>query len=414
MSKIWLIARHEYATNIRRTGFIVFTLLVPFLGLVAMLIASFVGGRAGQFLSNQIEGEQKIIGVVDEYGAFNPILPEYSSEYELVPSEEAAREAIRNKELSVVMVIPPDYLSSGRVRVLSSDTTLQVMSKVDSDRTRAFLTSHLLRGKVEDQLYTRLEDPMNIERVDLSQAPGASGTTQSTGQVIGSILVPYFIGILLVMAIFTSSGYLMQSVTEEKSSRIIEIILSSVSARQMLAGKIIGMGALGLTQVLVWLAAAAGLSMGSQQLLGTAMPFIASPGVYLLIVVYFLLGFTEYAVLMGVSGALGTTQQEAQQISGLLSMLAAVPFFLAGFIMQNPNMGLARAISYFPLTAPTMMLLRIPMGSVPVIDIILSIAITGLTIPFLLWGGAKIFRMGLLVYGKRPSLAGIWKALKEA
>jgi ABC-2 type transport system permease protein len=413
MNKIWIIARSEYAVNVRRTGFILFTILVPLFGLVILLIATFVGGSAGQFISNQIEGEQKPVGVVDQYGAFTPILPEYASDFRIYPSEEDARAAIVAKSINVAMVIPSDYLQRGVVRVLSVETALKTMSAVDSDRSSAFLTAHLLRGKIDPILQNRLSNLIQVERVDLTKETGEKGATQGTGTVVAAILVPYLLGILLVISIFTSSGYLMQSVTEEKSSRVIEVILSSVSARQMLTGKILGMGALGLTQVVIWLAAAATLSAGSTRLTGTPLTIVARPEIYALVIVYFLLGFMVFAVLMGIAGALGTTHQEAQQLSGMLSLVATLPYFLAGFVMQNPNMGIARVVSYFPLTSPTMMLLRISMGAVPLVDIIGSIVVTGITIPILLWAGAKIFRMGLLVYGKRPSFAVVWKALKE-
>lgn len=414
MNKIWIIARSEYAVNVRRTGFILFTILVPIFGLIILLIATFVGGRAGQFISNQIEGEQKPVGVVDQYGTFSPILPEYTSDFRIYPSEEDARAAIETKNISVAMIIPADYLNRGVVRVLSMETALRTMSAVDSDRSHAFLTAHLLRGKIDPALQNRLRNLIQVERVDLAQNIGEKGAAQGTGAVMAAFLVPYLLGILLVMSIFTSSGYLMQSVTEEKSSRVIEVILSSVSARQMLTGKIVGMGALGLTQVVIWLAAAAGLSAGAMRLTGTALSVVTRPEIYALVIVYFLLGFTIFAVLMGIAGALGTTQQEAQQLAGMLSLVAALPYFLAGFVIQNPNMGIARVVSYFPLTSPTMMLLRIPMGAVPLVDIIGSIVVTGISIPFLLWAGAKVFRMGLLVYGKRPSMAVVWKAIKEA
>lgn len=413
MSKVGIIAKNEYLTNVRRTGFLVFTILVPVIGLIVMLISAFVGGKAEQFISQQIEGEQKLIGVVDQYGAFSPLLPNYA-DYVLYPDEAAVRTALMEKAISSAMVIPEDYLKTGVVRVLSTDTTIGTMSSVDSGRTRAMLTAHLLRGKVDQELLTRLENPMQVQLVQLSQEIGEDGSPQGTGQVVGAILLPYFLGILLTMTIFTSSGYLMQSVTEEKTSRIMEVMLSSVSARQLLAGKILGMGALGLTQMLFWLCMAWLLNLGSRQLTGNSLPINADAGTMLLVLVYFILGFMVFAVLMGVSGSLGTTQQESQQISSLLSLLAALPYFFAGFMIQNPNMTLARIFSFIPFTAPTMMLLRISMVKVPAIDIILSVIITGLSVPVLLWAGAKVFRMGLLVYGKRPSLRTIWEAIREA
>jgi ABC-2 type transport system permease protein len=126
------------------------------------------------------------------------------------------------------------------------------------------------------------------------------------------------------------------------------------------------------------------------------------------------LGFLVYAVLTGAVGALGTNMQESQQLAGIFSFCAAIPLMLAGFMFQNPNMPLARALSWFPLTAPTMMLLRVPMSRVPAVDIAGSILVTALAVPVILWAGAKVFRMGLLMYGKRPGVREVWRALRAS
>ncbi|RLC54093.1 MAG: ABC transporter permease, partial [Chloroflexota bacterium] len=229
-----------------------------------------------------------------------------------------------------------------------------------------------------------------------------------------NFIVPYFLGLLLVMSILVSSGYLLRGVAEEKMSRVIEIVLSSVTAWELLAGKVLGLGALGLTQVLVWLASALGLSGGAVSLLGVAAPLLARPEVFVLGLVYYLLGFLVYAVLMGAVGALGTTMQESQQLAGIFSGMAAIPLILNGFIISNPNVPLLRVLSWFPLTAPTVMMLRLPMAEVPLVDVVGSIVMLILAVPAVLWAGSKVFRMGLLMYGKRPGLAQVMQALREA
>ncbi|HEC34282.1 MAG TPA: ABC transporter permease, partial [Chloroflexi bacterium] len=140
----------------------------------------------------------------------------------------------------------------------------------------------------------------------------------------------------------------------------------------------------------------------------------ARPEVFVLGLVYYLLGFLVYAVLMGAVGALGTTMQESQQLAGIFSGMAAIPLILNGFIISNPNVPLLRVFSWFPLTAPTVMMLRLPMAKVPLVDIVGSIAMLILAIPAVLWAGSKVFRMGLLMYGKRPGLAQVVQVLREA
>jgi len=138
------------------------------------------------------------------------------------------------------------------------------------------------------------------------------------------------------------------------------------------------------------------------------------PQLFILSVVYYLLGYLIFAVLMGAAGSLGTSDQESQQLAGVFSFAAAIPMMLAGFIISNPNMVVARVLSWIPLTAPTMMMLRLSMGSVPTIDIIGSIVLSALSVPVIIWAGAKVFRLGLLMYGKRPSVREIWRLLRQA
>jgi ABC-2 type transport system permease protein len=113
-------------------------------------------------------------------------------------------------------------------------------------------------------------------------------------------------------------------------------------------------------------------------------------------------------------GAMGTTMRESQQLAGIFSMAVAIPMMISGFLFANPNATLARALSWFPLTAPTMMMMRLPLAEVPVVDVVGSILVLIVSIPALLWAGAKVFRLGLLMYGKRPTLAQIVSALREA
>jgi ABC-2 type transport system permease protein len=411
MRKVWIIARHEYLVNVRRVGFILMTVLVPLLGGIGLLIAVFFSGQASTFLERQFAPEQKEIGLVDHLGTFTPILPAYQDRYRLFPDEAAGRAAVKADEITALLIIPQDYVQSGQVILVSKEGGFSAAMLEDSTSVRRFFVDHLLRNDVSPALRQRVADPVNPVLVSLK---GEGPSQASPLSMVLSLMLPYFLGLLLVMTIFVSSNYLLRGVADEKTSRVIEILLSSVTARELLAGKILGLGALGLTQVVVWLASAFGLSGGGVGLLGTAIPLLSRPEVFILALVYYLLGFLVYAVLMGAVGALGTTMQESQQLAGILSLMAAIPLMLAGFMFANPNMPLVRILSWFPLTAPTMMMLRIPMTEVPTIDIVGSIGMLLVTIPFILWAGAKVFRMGLLMYGKRPTLAQVIRSLREA
>ncbi len=410
MRSVWIIARHEYQVGVRRTGFIVMTLLMPILGALGLLVAAFFGGQASSFLESQFTPDLGQIGIVDQLGVFTPLLPAYQDQYHLFADEEAGHAAVKAGEITALLVIPQDYIESGHVIIVSEQSGMSVAALDDSTSVRRFFVDHLLRDEASPVLRQRLAEPVAPVWVSLE------GEEQSRGQLgtLLSVMVPYFLSILLVMTIFTSSGYLLQGVAEEKTSRVIEIILSSVTARELLAGKIMGLGALGLTQVVVWLASAIALGCGATDLLGVSLPLLSRPEIFVLALVYYVLGFLIYAVLMGAVGALGTTMQESQQLGGIFSLMAAIPLMMGAFLLTNPNMALARVLSWFPLTAPTMMMLRIPMTEVPVIDIVGSIVVLLVTIPVATWAGAKVFRMGLLMYGKRPTLAQVMRALRQA
>ena len=411
--KVWVVTRHEYLTNVRRAGFIIMTAIVPVLGLAVLLFGAFFGGQArqlGAFFEKQFDVGDKAIGVVDESGYFSPILPEYRADFVAYGSEGEAEAALEAEEVSKVLVIGEDYLGTGRVVVMSMGSGFGAAVVSDSRTVRAFFVDHLLAGQVDRALRERATDPVNVDPRVLS----SGGETQGEGGwgFAFTFIVPYFLAIFLVMTIFTSSGYLLQGVAEEKESRVIEIVVSSVRPVELMAGKVAGLGALGLTQVLVWVASVAGFSGGAVAFLAVAGAASIPARVLILGVVYYLLGYTLYAILMAGVGALGTTMQESQQLAGIFSFFAAVPYMVSGFLFANPNMLIARVLSFFPLTASTMMMMRIPLAEVPWVDVVGSIVVLLLSIPAALWVGAKLFRVGLLIYGKRPTLRDIWLILR--
>jgi ABC-2 type transport system permease protein len=411
--KVWVVARQEYLTNVRRAGFIIMTALVPALGIVTLLLGAVFAGQAsqiGDFLEEQFDVGGKRIGIVDRSGVFSPILPEYREDFIPYESEAEAEADLTAEEISAVLMLGEDYLETGQVVVMTTGSGFGAAMVSDSTTVRALFVDHLLADHVDPSLRERAADPMNVEPRIIS----SSGETQGEGPwgFVFTFVVPYFLSIFLVMTIFVSSGYLLQSVGEEKESRVIEIVVSSVRPAELMTGKVVGLGALGLTQILVWLLSAVGFSGGAVALLAVVGATTIPMRVLVLGVVYYLLGFTLYAILMASVGALGATMRESQQLAGIFSFFAAVPYMISGFLFTNPNMLIARVLSFFPLTAPTMMMMRLPLAEVPWIDVAGSIIMLLLSIPAALWAGAKLFRVGLLIYGKRPTLKEIWLILR--
>jgi ABC-2 type transport system permease protein len=411
--RVWVVARHEYLTNVRRVGFIIMTATIPLLGIVVLLVGAFFSGQArqlGEFFERQFEIGEAAIGVVDESGYFSPILPAYREDFVPYENEAEAEAALKSEEVSRVLLIGEDYLETGRVTVVSVGGGFDVAMVADSSAVRAFFVDHLLADQVDTSLRERATDPMDAEPRVISSGGEAQG--EGPWGFVFTFVVPYILAIFLVVTIFTSSGYLLQSVAEEKESRVVEIVVSSVQPMELMAGKVAGLGALGLTQVLIWLLSAAGFSGGAVALLAAVGAVTIPMRILVFGIVYYVLGYTLYAILMASVGALGATMQESQQLAGIFSFFAAIPYMLSGLLFASPNALLPRVLSFFPLTAPTMMLLRLPLTEVPWVDVAGSIVVLLLSIPAALWMGAKLFRVGLLIYGKRPTLKEIWGILR--
>ncbi len=409
---ILTIARHEYAVNVRRPGFIFFTLLIPALGLIGLVVAGFFSGVAGRFLESQfVPSARHPTGLIDQTGLFTPLPADFENDYQVFTDEAVARAALLAGDLNGYVVIPADYLATGDVTAYAVGGLFDAVN-VDSDTLDALLVRGLLAGQVDAATLKRVTNPADVNPIILNEQGQASGGSD-IGSVLAGFLIPYALSIFLIISIFTASSYLLRSVSEEKETRVIEVVLSSVTATQLLTGKVLGLGALGLTQVLVWLGSAIAFTGGLGAIVA-GLVVTLNPWVFLLSGVYFLLGFLLFGTLMATAGSLGTSQRESQQMAGIFSFGAAVPFMFNSLIFANPNGGIARFLSMFPLTAPTAMMLRLPLTTVSPLDLAISLGGLLITIPLALWGGAKVFRMGLLLYGKRPSIKQIWLALRQA
>src|SRR5690606_28232827 len=236
------------------------------------------------------------------------MLPEYEDTFAPYESRQAGRDALAAEQIDTLLVISENYLASGDVTIVTRDGNLNAILPEEVDD---FLAEHLLHGNVSADVANRVLRPSVPEMVSLAQETGETTGSGGIGGMIAGFILPYFLGILLVVTIFSSSGYLLRSVSEEKTSRVIEIVLSSVTAQELLAGKVLGLGALGLTQIAVWLMTAFALSGGMIGLLGVAQPMLMRPQLFILSVVYYLLGYLIFAVLMGAAGSLGTSDQES-------------------------------------------------------------------------------------------------------
>jgi ABC-2 type transport system permease protein len=210
------------------------------------------------------------------------------------------------------------------------------------------------------------------------------------------------------MSIFFSAGFLQQATVEDRQNRMIEILLSSVDPDQLLIGKILGLGGAGLLQVGLYVALV--ILPGSTMLTLFEIPLAR----IILLLAYYVVGYLVFACLMAGTGMIGRSAQESAQLSAMWTLTAMSPMFFLASIAASPNGLLARALSFFPLTMPVAMLLRLTATEVPAIDIIASLGIGAVSAYFLLRGAARIFRAASLMYGKRPNLPELVRWLRAA
>jgi ABC-2 type transport system permease protein len=394
MSKWRIIAKHEYLTNIKRKEFLFVTFGIPLFFFVIMGISFFSMGIG-------VQSHETKIGYVDRTGLFE------SQNMTKYADEELARKDLLDNKLTNYFVIPENYTATGKILIYSFKKNFADNMKIEG-QIRNFLLDNLLKNEPPD-IVQRIKSPINSEYFTLNEEGLKS---EDSGFTI--VLLPLAFSMLFTLSIFASSGFLLQSVIEEKENRIMEVILSSVSHEDLLKGKIIGLGALGLTQILIYLIVAAGIILINP----VALFLIASKihiSIPLLVagIIYFLMGYIIFASIMAGVGSVATTSREGQQIAGIFSLAGAFPLMFSQFIITNPNAVLAIALSIFPLTSPIAMIMRLSITDVPQYELIISILVLAISAYFIVEMSIRIFRASLLMYGKKPTIKEMIKYVRQ-
>ncbi len=398
MSKTWLIARYEYGRHIRRRGFLFTAVGVPLLFVAIFGIIALVVSRSG--------AEQRL-GLVDQTGRFAQIDVASLGFRRTIPvevfaDEATARAALDGGSVDAFFVVPADYMDTGEVRAVSR--------KRISDRAENVVQALLREGLLADAPSAsrdRLADPAQLALRTLD------GNREVSADNILLFFLPYAFALLFLMTTFTTSGYLLQAVAEEKEDRVIELLATTVAPRHMMAGKIIGLCGVGLTQMLVWI----GLTLLGVFTFGREITWFAElqlPWSLLgLSLLYFLLGYLLIAACYATLGAAVTTPQEAQSFAAPISLLALSPMMLIVPILAEPNGTLAVVLSLIPFSAPITMLMRLPLADIPAWQIITSLLILALTTTGVVLLSARVMRLGMLRYGKRLSVRDILAAPRK-
>jgi ABC-2 type transport system permease protein len=403
MNKTFLLIKHEFLNTVRRKAFIILTIAFPLIALLAIL--------AGQVLPGMIKTTTTTekVGYVDEVGTFSQNTSENNIQFISYSTEDTAKTALEQKDISEYFIIPPDYISTGLIHIytLTSEITPGgTVQSVISD----FLLNNLLKGNSE-AIITRAKNPLNITSTTLTSA----GTPAANQGGFSAFILPYLFSILLLLAIFTSSGYLLQGLGEEKENRVMEILLSSISPRQLLAGKVLGLGAAGLVQIIVWLISANFLLRMASSAWGSVLGSLQiTPEFLMLGIVYFILGYLLMAILMAGVGSVSPTAREGQQMSVIFIMPVIIPVYFMPVIMEHPGNIIVKILTFIPLTAPITVIVRSGLSTIPLWELLVSIGILVLSVWGLFVLTTRLFRTYLLMYGKRPDLREIVRSFKES
>jgi ABC-2 type transport system permease protein len=405
MNKISTIFKHEFLVTVRRKSFILMTIAFPLLGLILIGGANIISGLGGEAPVEEIK-----IGYVDETGGFNSNLVHDNITLVAEENQQEAFDALTEGEISQYFVIPEDYLTTGNITRYTLERELDVSNEVYY-AIENFLVSNILIGNVDSSIIERVSSPLYLSSITLT--PEGQIAEQQGGYV--SFIVPYIFSILLVMAIFTSSGFLLQGLGEEKENRVMEILLSSVSSTQLITGKVLGLGAAGLLQIVVWLVSARFIADMASTSIGGMLSSLTIPTEFLIVsLIYFILGYVLFAIIMAGAGSIGATARESQQFSTVFTLLAVVPFFFITNIMETPNSGISQFLTLFPFTAPLTVIIRMGVADIPTWQLITSMALMIITIIGSVFVSAKIFRTFLLMYGKTPKMSEIVRMIRQA
>ena len=391
MTKWITIAKHEYTYNVQRKEFLFVTLGLPLfifviVGLPVLLAASSTGY------------EEYRIGYVDKTGLFDP------GNFTRYANEELAKKELLEGGITHFFVIPADYVASGKIDIFSIKRKFPGSSAVEG-QIEGFLLDNLLKGEKKD-IAARAKSPMDSEYFTLGESGGSSR------QDMSALIISIAFAVFFMLSIFTSSNFLLQSVVEEKENRVMEILLSSVSHRELLVGKVFGLGAVGLTQIVIWQAVgitflSSGPAAGLLAMINISVPLM------MFALGYFVLGYLVFASIMAGVGAVSTTSREGQQIAGIFTVTGSIPLLISQFIIANPDAVLTRALSYFPLTSPITMVMRLSTAGVEFYEVVISAFLLMASILIAIELSVKVFRASLLMYGKKPTAGEIIRYLRE-
>jgi len=408
---MFVIARREFLERVRSRWFVAMTLLGP-IGMVAMvLIPALIAGRGAEGAKVEIADQTGVIAqpLFDKLAQIKwkpAIIPADTPD-----SVEMGR--IRDNKINGFITIPKDALDRGQILYRGDNGSSQV---VQAELRQ--LVNHVVqaeRGKragiPADKLDTLLAQAKFDAQHTNGETEGASG--------FASFLIGYMLAFILYMVITLYGVAVMRSVVQEKTSRVMELMVATVKPRSLMAGKILGVGAAGLVQIVVWLAMGAITLAYRDQILGTfgvtgagpALPPLAFD-VVAIVVVYFLLGFFFYAAMYAAVGAMVSSEQDTQQVQTPVTMLLVIGVLCLQLVSNDPRGSASAIMTMVPFWSSMLMPMRYVLGGATLGEVAISLAILVVSTVLLARAAAKIYRVGVLMYGKRPNLQELVRWLR--
>lgn len=402
MSKTMVVLKHEFKSIVMKPSFWFGILGMPFIIGIIVLVVGLIGVSATAATIADTQNRNTTQGFVDHAG----LIKQPANGFQAFADEAAAKQALASGQIEAFYVVPADYLKTGAVRMVANN--IEVSPSAPRNRSDDF--GRMLNASLitDPAIAQQLNQSINITR----ETPIATTTSERRGGPTFGGFSPliYGIAILFFIVLMTSSAYLMQSVTQEKENRVIEVLMSSATPRDLLAGKILGVSLVGLIQMVLW--------FGSSIFALTSLPFLSSvvgpisPAAVLLTVLYFALGYFVYASLLAGLGALMPGSREAAQYTFFVMIPLFIPLYVNQAIGAEPNGLLATALSLFPLTAPIVMPMRLFSVNVPAWQIAVSLVLLAGTVYLALAGAARVFRAQSLLSGTKPTFKQVVAAFR--
>ena len=435
MNKIGLIIRREYFTRVKKRSFIIMTFLGPLL-IAAIYIIPILLALHG-------DNEKRTIAVVDQSHWFERQFVNTENQTFIRLDEidiDSTKKLVQQGFFDIALFIPETQLNipSSAVVYSMKQVPLDVESHIKEVMKNEIQVQKLLASGVDPDILESLKTNINLSVIRMDEEGGEKETFTEVQFILGMVLA-----VMIYMFIMLFGGQVMQGVTEEKSSRIVEVIVSSVKPFQLMMGKIIGVSLVALTQFVMWIVLTGVIYIGFSAAVGITHPEAISQGtvmaqeisssnimdneavqnvlnivhsidfgtIIVSFIVFFLLGYLLYATMFAAIGSLVDNNTDSQQFTLPVTVPLIIAMLSAIYIVNDPDSSLAVWMSMIPFTSPVVMMVRIPFG-IPIWQVVVSAVILAGTFVGMTWVAAKIYRTGILMYGKKPTYKEIFKWLK--